>query len=132
MEEFFVFQYFNFYLDIIRAISAHQAAGLFLLAYRQADREPSIFVKAARSRKCAPINVPNEIPNTILSEEQAKKLPSLLITNACSLIKKTDSLNGFLIDSKTNIAFVTQTRITNNNAQVIKSKFNKDYHVLSP
>ena len=44
MKDFFVFQYFNLYLDIIRAISAHQAAGLFLLAYRHADREPPIFV----------------------------------------------------------------------------------------
>ena len=54
-----------------------------------------------------------------------------MLTNARSLIKNTDSLNGFLIDSKTNIAFVTETWITNNNAQVIKSKFNKDYRVLS-
>ena len=44
MKDFFVFQYFNLYLDIIRAISAHQAAGIFLLAYRHADREPPIFV----------------------------------------------------------------------------------------
>lgn len=63
--------------------------------------------------------------------ELTNKLPSILLTNAPSLVKKLASLNSYLEDSGLSIAMVTETWLTPNNILVIKNRILKNYNFLS-
>ena len=61
----------------------------------------------------------------------ARKLPSLLVTNANHLTNKINLLNGLLDDSNVNIAFITETWFNEANSTINLCKLNKHYHKLS-
>jgi hypothetical protein len=61
----------------------------------------------------------------------SSKLPSILLTNARSLVKKIDTLNGLLEDSKVSLGFITETWFNKDNNSVMRSLISKEYHALS-
>jgi hypothetical protein len=47
------------------------------------------------------------------------------------LVKKIDTLNGLLEDSKVSLGFITETWFNNDNNSVMRSLISKEYHALS-
>ena len=126
------YQHQNHTTRSLIALSAY--IKLFLLAYRHADRDaPSVHI-SRKSPKPQPM-VNNALhpasPPIMTVSNRARKLPSILLANARSLVKKTDSLSGLLTDTKASITCVAETWLNSDNVQVIKNKFNKGYHFLT-
>ena len=74
-----------------------------------------------------PPSVNENLANTIKPATQKYKfLPSLLLANVRSICNKDQELIKRLSDSKLEIAFVTETWMTNKNSEVAKSKLGPD------
>ena len=61
----------------------------------------------------------------------ARKLPSLLVTNACHLTNKIELLNDVINDTNVNIAFINETWFTKDNSSVMKSRMKDKFHALT-
>ena len=66
-----------------------------------------------------------------ISAEQATKLPSLLLTNARSICNKIEEVNQLLDDAKPDLAFITETWLTEQNKTIKLSQINPEYQIAS-